>query len=66
MLGSIGLPLIRIVSAENGCIMATVYILQYANGQYYVGGTNNLADRLKEYQSAALAVFNEIDKRLLS
>ena len=37
--------------------MTTVYILQCANGQYYVGSTNNLADRLKEHQGDASALF---------
>lgn len=32
--------------------MTTVYILQCANGQYYVGSTNNLADRLKEHEGS--------------
>ena len=30
--------------------MVTVYILQCANGQYYVGSTTNMIDRLKEHQ----------------
>ena len=30
--------------------MATVYILQCANGQYYVGSTTNIARRLDEHQ----------------
>ena len=37
--------------------MTTVYILQCANGQYYVGSTNNLADRLKEHQMDSSALF---------
>lgn len=37
--------------------MTTVYILQCANGQYYVGSTNNLSDRLKEHQGDASALF---------
>ena len=37
--------------------MTTVYILQCANGQYYVGSTNNLADRLKEHQTIDGALF---------
>ena len=31
--------------------MATVYILLCANGQYYVGSTENLERRLKEHQN---------------
>ena len=37
--------------------MVTVYILQCANDQYYVGSTNNLANRLKEHQGDASALF---------
>ena len=37
--------------------MTTVYILQCANGQYYVGSTNNLADRLKEHEGSATALY---------
>ena len=37
--------------------MTTVYILQCANGQYYVGSTNNLADRLKEHEGGATALY---------
>ena len=32
--------------------MTTVYILQCANGQYYVGSTNNLIRRIGEHQLA--------------
>ena len=35
----------------------TVYILQCANGQYYVGSTNNLANRLQEHQLSDGALF---------
>ena len=35
---------------------ATVYILQCANGQYYVGSTTNIARRLDEQGSAMLAI----------
>lgn len=35
---------------------ATVYILQCANGQYYVGSTTNTARRLDEHDSAMLAI----------
>ena len=34
----------------------TVYILQCANGQYYVGSTTNIARRLDEHDSAMLAI----------
>ena len=34
----------------------TVYILQCANGQYYVGSTTNIARRLDEHGSAMLAI----------
>ena len=34
----------------------TVYILQCANGQYYVGSTTNIARRLNEHGSAMLAI----------
>ena len=32
--------------------MTTVYILQCANGQYYVGSTNSLISRIKEHEIA--------------
>ena len=32
--------------------MTTVYILQCANGQYYVGSTNDLVKRISEHQLA--------------
>lgn len=35
---------------------ATVYILQCANGQYYVGSTTNIARRLDEHGSVMLAI----------
>lgn len=34
----------------------TVYILQCANGQYYVGSTTNIARRLDEHGSTMLAI----------
>lgn len=37
--------------------MTAVYILLCANGQYYVGSTNNLADRLKEHEGSATALY---------
>lgn len=37
--------------------MVTVYILQCANGQYYVGSTSNLSDRLREHSDVDWAQF---------
>ena len=37
--------------------MVTVYILQCANGQYYVGSTNNLIRRIDEHQLADEALY---------
>ena len=37
--------------------MTTVYILQCANGQYYVGSTNNLVRRIGEHQQADEALY---------
>ena len=37
--------------------MVTVYILQCANGQYYVGSTNNLIRRIGEHQLADEALY---------
>jgi len=37
--------------------MTTVYILQCANGQYYVGSTNNLIRRIDEHQLADEALY---------
>ena len=37
--------------------MATVYILLCANGQYYVGSTNNLIRRIDEHQLADEALY---------
>ena len=35
----------------------TVYILQCANGQYYVGSTNDISERLREHQVEDGALF---------
>ena len=35
----------------------TVYILQCANGQYYVGSTNKLISRIKEHENAEEALY---------
>ena len=35
--------------------MTTVYILQCANGQYYVGSTNDISERLREHASTGSA-----------
>ena len=37
--------------------MVTVYILQCANGQYYVGSTTNLIRRISEHQLADEALY---------
>ena len=37
--------------------MTTVYILQCANGQYYVGSTNDLVRRIGEHQLADEALY---------
>ena len=40
----------------------TVYILQCANGQYYVGSTNDLERRLQEHLSNRGALFTKAHK----
>lgn len=37
--------------------MVTVYILQCANGQYYVGSTNSLISRIKEHEDFDEALY---------
>ena len=37
--------------------MTTVYILQCANGQYYVGSTTSIVKRVKEHQQADEALY---------
>ena len=37
--------------------MITVYIIQCANGQYYVGSTTSIVKRVKEHQQADEALY---------
>lgn len=41
----------------NACVV--VYILQCANGEYYVGSTENIERRLKEHQSGYGCAFTK-------